>query len=81
MAVKLSRVQLLPAHPSTNPACAVQQLYLPQAEVDAIVQRLSAKTEKAKSGNWQARAVAVKLTYVPDAAKGHKEAYVPVKKV
>lgn len=67
--------------PCADILAIVQQLCLPQADVDAIVQRLSAQTQKAKSGNWQPKAVAVKLTYVRDAAKGHKEAYVPVKKV
>lgn len=61
--------------------CGVQHVYLPQAEVDAIVQRLSAKPEKAKGASWQTRPAAVKLTYVRDPAKGHKEVYVPLKKV
>ena len=67
--------------PCADSLANVQQLCLPQTDVDAIVQRLSAQTQKAKSGKWQPKAVAVKLTYVRDSAKGHKEAYVPVKKV
>ncbi len=60
----------------------LQQLCRTPDELEAIVARLNTQPKREiKKGHEPPQARAMKLVYHKDAAKGYKEAYVPVKRV
>ena len=60
----------------------LQQLRLTPDELEAIVTRLNTQPRREiKKGHEPPQARVMKLVYHKDAAKGYKEAYVPVKRV
>ncbi len=60
----------------------LQQLRFTSDELEAIVARLNTQPKREiKKGHEPPQARAMKLVYHRDAAKGYKEAYVPVKRV
>lgn len=60
----------------------LQQLFVSPDELEAIVLRLNTQPKREiKKGHEPPEARAVKLVYQRDAAKGYKEAYMPVKRV
>ncbi len=60
----------------------LQQLRLTPDELEVIVTHLNTQPKREiKKGHEPPQARAMKLVYHKDAAKGYKEAYVPVKRV